>query len=953
MASRSKRRAQWWRRPFAALRLRHKLALSLSIAALLPVIVASWVAVSVVLRGLDQGLRDDTDRQLRVGLNLTLRNVEAMGHNAVRLASAGDLSRAMEVGKIEVAQFLSSAAPHLPSSLVQIADERGAIVAERVVGGETERFKGLGVTPDSADVQSGLGFEQKVTLFSHGDLLLVRAVAPIVDESYMLQGVVIVTVPLDGAFADGVKSALGAEVLIVAAPNPKKPTLSPLAMSTFLDPQTGEREQAIVIEPSVARRVASGETVMTSATVLHRQYSVGYTPLMSLEGDIVGTFGVAVDRAPLVHAKAAAMRSLVLGAAGAFVFALGLAGLLSRRITRPIARLHRGAVAIARGDLDQRIEVAEGDEIGDLAEAFSHMTKALKENQRRLAARMREIVALHDAGRAISSVIDQKAVLRKIVDSVARVFDVRLCALWLVEGDGSGDAIELRLGAARAKLDVRHTLRGSEGADIAEPLQGIAKEVAVARATLRVDRVAEDPDRCDAALGAGITGSLLATPLERKGQVVGVIIVGRTSETRPFSEASSNLLATFADQAATAVENARLYEEVRAFNEELEAKVRLRTTELTAMNSELGRTIRELKETQSQLILSERLAGLGLLVAGVAHEINSPSAAIRGSTDALGDNVERLTALSLQLGALELSPEEGAALTGLVAKIGPELAAKRRISPAQVRRNRRGMCAELADIGVDEEVADNCARRLAEIGVDPETLASLLQFIDSDGVRDRRAGVVTRYLTEYVYLHRNSLTILKAIKRIQRIVGALKTYSHLDQDARLSKVDITEGIEDTLVLLDYVLRGITITRNYGETPPVPVYVDELNQVWTNLLQNAVQAMGGEGSITMETDTGDDGVIVRIIDNGPGIPADVLPSIFDPFFTTKAKGEGTGLGLGIVRQIVEKHHGRVKCDSEPGRTCFEVWLPLRQPAEKRDKDPRDEPGDAERVEGVSA
>jgi signal transduction histidine kinase len=107
-------------------------------------------------------------------------------------------------------------------------------------------------------------------------------------------------------------------------------------------------------------------------------------------------------------------------------------------------------------------------------------------------------------------------------------------------------------------------------------------------------------------------------------------------------------------------------------------------------------------------------------------------------------------------------------------------------------------------------------------------------------------------------------------------------------------------------------------------------VDELNQVWTNLIQNAVQALGGRGMIAIETAAEGQGVVVRIIDDGPGIPSDVMPHIFEPFFTTKPKGEGTGLGLGIVKQIVSKHGGTVRCESEAGRTCFEVWLPLARP-----------------------
>ncbi len=920
------KRRQWFGGMMSRLRLRHKLGASLSIAALLPVIVASWVAVSVVLRGLDRGLRDETDRQLHVGLNLLIRNVERLGHDAVRLSSAGDLSRAMSQGPDAIEEFLARETPHLPSSLVQIADEHGAMVAERVIGDVESRFRGLRVGSQSPSVQNALGYERRVTIVRVGQLLVVRASAPIVDAAYMLQGVVVLSVPLDGEFADGVKSALGTDVIIFVGQGES----AKCEASTFLDPM-GARHAQIRLTPGVGARLAGGEGVLANDTIMGREYALGYTRLRNLDGDDVGLFAVAVDRAPLVSAKTAATRSLVLGAAGAFVFALGLAGMLSRRLTGPIARLHRGAIAIARGDLDQTIEVAEGDEIGDLATAFSHMTKALKENQARLAARMREIVALHDAGRAVSSVINLNQVLRKIVDSVARVLDVRLCALWLVDPpkDGDPEHITLRLGATRAKrIDVRQTLTGDEGAKLAEPLTEIAHQVAVARATLRVDRVTDDEQRREAAIAAGVTGSLLAAPLERKGVVVGVIIIGRTRDIRQFSEADSNLLATFADQAATAVENARLYEEVRLFNEELEAKVRLRTTELTAINAELGRTISELRETQAQLILSERLAGLGLLVAGVAHEINSPSAAIRGSVDALDHNVGKLTLLSQQLVGLGLDAEQRDLFMALVSDAARELAGRRMSTPATVRRGARGHRAVLEQAGVSQAVAARAAGTLAELGVDAELVNSLLPLLDEG--HDERAEVLVGYLSEYVYLHRNALTIQNAIARIQRIVGALRSYAHSDQNANLVEADLHEGLEDTLVILDYVLRGITVTRKFTELPRVQVYPDELNQVWTNLIHNAVQALQGQGAITLETEVSGEGVVVRVIDDGPGIPDDVQLMIFEPFFTTKPKGEGTGLGLGIVRQIIDKHHGSVTCDSKPGRTCFEVWLPRTQP-----------------------
>lgn len=907
-----------WRLP--ALRLRHKLAISLSIAALLPVVVAAWVSVSTVLRGLERGLRDQTDRQLAVGMNLVLRQVERLGDDAVRLASEPGLAGAIERGPAAVQRAIERASPHLPAALVQLADARGDVVLSEVLGGDATRFAGVSIPDRGPSIAAGLAYERRVTIVGAEGRLIIRAVAPIVDEAFVLRGVVVLSLPMDGDFADGIKGALGTDVMFFARDG--------AASSTFLD-AVGSRVGDIALPATVAERVLTGHRAFARDAVAGREFTVGYAPLKNLDGNFVGAFAAAVNRAPLAQARTAALRSLALGAAGAFVFALGLAGLLSRRLTQPIAILHQGAIAIARGDLDHRIRISEGDEIGDLASAFTHMTKALKTNQSRLAARMRELVALHDAGRAVSSVLSLDQVLRKLIDSVARVMDVRTSALWLV--DDGGEAVALRMGAARVRRagDLRETLSGRDAAKQVAPLEVIAEEVALARATLRVDHIADDVHRREAAVAAGVTGSLIAVPLERKGVVVGVMVVGRSRDARPFNQADANLLATFADQGATAIENARLYEEVRAFNEELEQKVALRTAELTTMNDELGRALRELRETQAQLILSERLAGLGQLVAGVAHEINSPSAAIRGSIDSLAENVRRLTEASVAVASMPATREQRALFLHLVADEAPKLARSRVDSPVAVRRAAREVRARLEEQGVTEADARDAASALAEIGAADlaPRLYPLLPSVDP--------MVPVAFLKEHVYLQRNAETIAKAIARVQQIVRVLKSYSHLDQQASLVPTDIHEGIEDTLLLLQHELgRGIRVSRKYGKLPPVAVFVDELNQVWTNLVHNAVQALGGEGAIEIETETVGEGVAVRVIDDGPGIADDVMPRIFEPFFTTKAKGEGTGLGLGIVRNIVDKHGGHVRASSQPGRTCFEVWLPLDGGAERR-------------------
>jgi signal transduction histidine kinase len=185
-------------------------------------------------------------------------------------------------------------------------------------------------------------------------------------------------------------------------------------------------------------------------------------------------------------------------------------------------------------------------------------------------------------------------------------------------------------------------------------------------------------------------------------------------------------------------------------------------------------------------------------------------------------------------------------------------------------------------------------------------------------------------LQELVLLRRNGLAISTAIGTINRIVSALRAYCHLDQ-TRVDAVNIHDGIETTLVILGSRLKhDVKVVRRFAELPPVPVYVDELNQVWTNLIVNAADAAGEQGEIVLESEHVGDEVVVRVIDGGPGIPAEVLPRIFKPFFTTKPKGMGTGLGLGICRRIVEKHGGRIEAVSKPGRTCFSVHLPIAGP-----------------------
>jgi two-component system, NtrC family, sensor kinase len=428
---------------------------------------------------------------------------------------------------------------------------------------------------------------------------------------------------------------------------------------------------------------------------------------------------------------------------------------------------------------------------------------------------------------------------------------------------------------------------------------------------VRIEDVHDDDELRLPAENARVAGPLLAVPLEQKDRNLGMLVVTRKKD-QPFTDGDLRLVATFANQAATAISNARLYDEVQKSSEELEIKVKERTFELVVTNRELGKTLDELRAAQAALVHSERMAGLGQLVAGVAHEINSPSAAIRGSIDGLASALSRVARHSAELARLS---ERSQQLEALVEQLAPRLADRPLVTGLTARKIAK-------DLAVYVEAG--AAQELADLGA---TLDDTRELVEALGPDRALAPRVVAALTDHVYMHRTTSTVRHAVGQIQRIVGALKSYSHLDQQATRTEADLHEGLETTLALLHHTLRDIVVERRYGTLPRVPVYVDELNQVWTNLIANAQQALGGKGTIAIETLVEGSTAIVRVIDDGPGVPPDVLPRIFEPFFTTKPKGEGTGLGLGICRQIINKHGGELRCESEPGRTVFEVRLPI--------------------------
>jgi signal transduction histidine kinase len=316
----------------------------------------------------------------------------------------------------------------------------------------------------------------------------------------------------------------------------------------------------------------------------------------------------------------------------------------------------------------------------------------------------------------------------------------------------------------------------------------------------------------------------------------------------------------------------------------------------------ISTVIGRLRRMEATLRQREKLAGLGTLAAGLAHELNNPAAAIRRSVDALDRAIEERNALHPPNSLTLLRPAGRAPLDAL---------------------DRADAVDEIEGLIGDTEMA----AALVDTGWTTDELRGAFAGMDAAAAREAAAWLAATATVETLIGE-----VRMAGDRISEIVGAVKSYAYLDQ-APVQRIDVRKGLDDTLVILRHKLKaGIEVTREYDpELPEIEAWGSELNQVWTNLIDNAADAMDGKGAISIKAECPDDDEVrVTICDTGPGIPPDVASKIFEPFFTTKPPGIGSGLGLHISHQVVVRHGGRIDLESEPGRTCFIVTLPTTLP-----------------------
>ncbi len=359
------------------------------------------------------------------------------------------------------------------------------------------------------------------------------------------------------------------------------------------------------------------------------------------------------------------------------------------------------------------------------------------------------------------------------------------------------------------------------------------------------------------------------------------------------------------------------FEELLKNNEDL---IRAKEKE-DAQRKELEKAYADLKSAQNHMIQTEKMASLGALISGITHEINTPLAVIHGGLSNLNELLDFQFTDFIDF-ARKANQEIFEKLNETVQFIRNNNAVE--LTTREERKLRRkftGTLEELDITGFDNLVSD-----FIRLGLH-EKFEEFIPYIQKDQGEKMLSSV-----SKIGNINLTTNNMVKAVKKMQKIIFALKNYSYHRETENPEAINVVSSLETVITLyFNEIKQGINLSKNYDEEDEFIIngYVDQLDQVWTNLINNSIQAMKGQGDMEITLDKIGLNLVVGIRDTGPGIPPEIVEKVFTPFFTTKPQGEGTGLGLDISKKIIEKHEGYISVESEPGNTIFTVTLPLKQ------------------------
>ena len=514
-----------------------------------------------------------------------------------------------------------------------------------------------------------------------------------------------------------------------------------------------------------------------------------------------------------------------------------------------------------------------------------------------------DMASILKATQAISSEIVLEKLLEKLVGIVLESSGAQ--KVFFIMKKGSDLIIEAAGSIEDGKIAIMQAVPVQQSAEI--PVSIINYVSRTGKSVVLDNAATSDKFIADAYIAATKPKSVLCIPIINKGGIIGFLYIENNSLSGAFTTERIKILSILSSQLAISIENANLYSH-------LDELVQERT-------SKLSEALEDLKNTQNQLVESEKMAALGQLISSIAHEINTPLGAINASITNITDYMQQ-TLDKLPLLFSRLSLEQQNLFNALLQR---SLQNASLLSSQEVRSLKKNLqtileqhsiknSEILSDLLVDMKVFDNI-----------ETFLPLLKSIENVFI------IKSAYYISA--LKKDSKNISLATERASKIVFALKNYARGGNlgdmaSGEMTRTDITTGIETVLTIYySQMKHNIEIIRNYQAVPQVLCFSDELDQVWTNIIHNALYAMEYKGTLTIDVSQEDEHVSVEITDSGKGIPEEIKEKIFSPFFTTKPHGEGTGLGLDIVRKIVSKHRGSVSVESMPGRTTFKVKLPI--------------------------